>query len=153
MTGIELAVDLPSADQERLIAAALAGRERAYAPYSGFAVGAAVLAGEVAGDAAGDAVFAGCNVENASYGLTVCAERVALFTAVAAGARRITAVAVVTDTPAPTFPRGACRQVLAEFNGAMVVVCATVGGTVVRRSLSDLLPDSFGAAALPDRVQ
>jgi cytidine deaminase len=149
MTGTDLAVDLPSADQERLIAAALAGRERAYAPYSGFAVGAAVLAG----DASGDAVFAGCNVENASYGLTVCAERVALFAAVAAGARRVTAVAVVTDTPAPTFPCGACRQVLSELNGNMVVVCATVGGAVARRYLSDLLPDSFGAAALPDRVQ
>ena len=149
MTGSDLAAGLSAADQQRLIAAAAAGRERAYAPYSGFAVGAAVLAG--AGEDA--AVFAGCNVENASYGLTLCAERVAIFTAIAAGARRITAVAVVTDTPSPTFPCGACRQVLSEFNGAMVVVCATVGGAVVRRPLSDLLPDSFGAAALSDRVQ
>ena len=145
MTGTKHSIDLAASDQDRLIAAALAARRQAYAPYSGFAVGAAVLAG--------DTIFAGCNVENASYGLTLCAERVAIFTAIAAGAQRITAVAVVTDTPAPTFPCGACRQVLLEFNDAMVVICATVAGAVARRPLSDLLPDAFGAAALPDRVQ
>jgi cytidine deaminase len=153
MTGTDRSTDLSigrshalsTADQARLIAAALTARGRAYAPYSGFAVGAAVLAG--------DTIFAGCNVENASYGLTICAERVAIFTAIAAGAQRITAIAVVTDTPAPTFPCGACRQVLAECNGPLVVICATVAGAIARRLLSDLLPDAFGAAALPDRVQ
>jgi cytidine deaminase len=129
-----------------LVQAARAAQAKAYAPYSNFRVGAALESDS------GD-VFVGCNVENASYGLTICAERAAVCAAVSAGARRFRRAVVVTDSDPPAAPCGACRQVLSEFNRAMVVVCATVGGAVARRNLSDLLPDSFGAAALPDRVQ
>ncbi len=126
-------MDEPSV--RRLLETAERARDRAYAPYSRFRVGAAVLAG--------GEVFAGCNVENASYGLTVCAERVAVFSAVAAGQRRIDAVAVSTEAATPTAPCGACRQVLHEFGAAMTVIMSAGGGTLVRR-LSDLLPLAFG---------
>ena len=119
----------------RLVEVAARARERAYAPYSRFPVGAAVLAD--------GKVFAGCNVENASYGLTLCAERVAVFAAVAAGQRRIDAVAVVTNATTPTAPCGACRQVLHEFGPTMTVIMSAGGETLVRL-LSDLLPLAFG---------
>jgi cytidine deaminase len=136
----------PTARQQgRLIAAAREARERAYAPYSRFLVGAAVLAG--------GRIYRGANVENASYGLTICAERAAVFAAVNAGQRRIDAVAVYTDTPSPTPPCGACRQVLNEFGPQMTVLSATLAGAVTRARLSDLLPDSFGPESLPDGVQ
>ena len=135
-------------------------RDRAYAPYSRFSVGAAVRAQQagplpdVGAQQAGPlhrsgATFAGCNVENASFGLTICAERNAVFQAVAAGVRRIDAVAVVTDAPTPTMPCGACRQVLREFGPDMVVIGATVDGMIARYRLSDLLPGSFGPEDLP----
>jgi cytidine deaminase len=136
---------LGRSDEARLVAAATAARGRAYAPYSRFAVGAAVLAGRQ--------IFTGANVENASYGLSNCAERSAVFAAVGAGARTIEAVAVVTDTALPTPPCGACRQVLNEFGPQMTVISATVSGAVTRTKLSDLLPASFGPESLPDRVQ
>src|SRR6516162_4778763 len=100
---------------QELVRAARAASERAYCPYSHFPVGAAVLteAGRV---------FAGCNVENASYGLTVCAERSAVFQAVAAGERHVRAVVIYTPTPRPTAPCGACRQVLNEFGPDALVV-------------------------------
>lgn len=123
-----------------LVAAAAAARECAYAPYSRFLVGAAVLTG--------GRIFGGCNVENASYGLTICAERSAAFAAVSAGERRIDAVAIVTDTERPTPPCGACRQVLREFGPDMTVVSATVSGLRTTHKLSDLLPDSFGPESL-----
>jgi cytidine deaminase len=132
-------------DEARLIAAATAARSRAYAPYSRFAVGAAVLAGGT--------IYTGANVENASYGLSNCAERSAVFAAVGTGERTIEAVAVVTDTPRPTPPCGACRQVLNEFGPQLTVISATLGGAVTRSKLSDLLPASFGPGSLPDRVQ
>ena len=132
---------LTGADQERLIAAAERAREQAYAPYSRFRVGAAVLAGA--------AIYGGCNVENASYGLTVCAERAAVFAAVAAGARQIDAVAVVSDASTPVAPCGACRQVLHEFGPAMTVVMRGGGETRVR-PLAELLPIAFGAGSLLD---
>ena len=121
----------------RLIAAARAVRRRAYAPHSRFLVGAAVL------DDRGR-VHVGCNVENASYGLTVCAERNAVAAAVAAGAQRIRAVAVVTATRPPANPCGACRQVLAEFGAddMLVLLASTTGAASVRR-LGELLPLSF----------
>ncbi len=117
------------------MAAATAARRRAHAPYSGFAVGAALL------DSSGR-VHLGCNVENASYGLSICAERNAVAAAVAAGASRFAALAVVTDARPPASPCGACRQVLAEF-GDMPVVLANPEGEQIRTSVSDLLPLAF----------
>jgi len=95
-------------NRDTLVGAAWAVRDRAYAPYSKFRVGAALLAAD-------GRVFTGCNVENLSYGLTICAERVAVGTAIAAGASEFSAVAVVADTKVPISPCGACRQVMAEF--------------------------------------
>ena len=120
---------------KRLISAAGAAREHAYAPYSQFSVGAAVLAG--------GEVFPACNVENASLGLTMCAERVAVFFAVAAGYRRIEAVAIVGDPSNPTAPCGACRQVLHEFGPDMAVILLS-DGEPVAWSLASLLPLAFG---------
>ena len=130
---------MDTAQVESLVAAAERARERAYAPYSRFRVGAAVLAG--------GRVYDGCNVENASYGLTVCAERVAVFAAVAAGERQIDAVAVVTDAGRPVAPCGACRQVLFEFGPAITVIMQSGDRTAVR-PLAALLPDAFGPADL-----
>jgi cytidine deaminase len=124
----------------RLLEAAKAAQQRAYAPYSGFPVGAAVLtdAGEV---------FEGCNVENASFGLTICAERVAVLSAVAAGARKLRAVGLVTVIPAT--PCGACRQVLNEFGPDLDVIMAGPDGQPEVVPLRELLPRSFG----PDDLQ
>ena len=119
-----------------LVRAAAAVRRRAYAPYSKFHVGAAVLAG--------GSVHVGCNVENASYGLTVCAERVAVASAVAAGARRLEAVAVASGTAPPTPPCGMCLQTLAEFGGPdLPVVLAGKGGAREETTLGALLPRAF----------
>jgi cytidine deaminase len=119
-----------------LVAAARAARKHAYAPYSRFRVGAAVRAGR--------AVFRGANVENASYGLTVCAERVAVGAAVASGARRLDAIAIASGTRDPTPPCGACLQVLAEFGGPeLPVVLAGAGGRVVETTLGELMPRGF----------
>jgi len=125
-------------DEQRaaLVAAAREVQARAYAPASRFAVGAAVRAAD-------GRTFVGCNVENASYGLTICAERAAICAAVAAGARVVEAVAVVTDLDEPARPCGACRQVLAEFGRDMEVVLAGRGEEVTQTSLSALLPDPF----------
>lgn len=132
------------ADLDRLVAAAQQVRGRAYAPASGFAVGAAVLAVD-------GRVFAGCNVENASFGLTICAERAAVCAAVAGGARDLVAVAVATDLREPARPCGACRQVLAEFGRGMQVVLAGAGGARVATTLGALLPEPFTFADLdPD---
>jgi len=121
---------------EQLIEAARAAARRAYAPYSGFAVGASALGED-------GAVYTGCNVENASYGLTLCAERAAIFNAVSHGCRRFQALAIYTPTPEPTPPCGACRQVMAEFSPEMEIVCACDGPGRLRASLSSLLPSSF----------
>lgn len=106
-----------------LIAVATAARDAAFAPYSGFAVGAAL-------ECADGRIFSGCNVENLSFGLTCCAERVAIFTAVAAGGRDFRTIAIVADTQVPVSPCGACRQVMAEFNPGMRVVLSTLCGRV-----------------------
>lgn len=121
---------------EQLISEAEKVRENAYAPYSGFSVGAAVLAAD-------GSCYRGCNVENASYGLTVCAERNAISQAVAAGVRAITALAVVADTPEPVIPCGACLQVMAEFNPEMRVIMVGKNGISSERKLQDLLPHVF----------
>ena len=122
--------------KSQLIASALAARNHAYAPYSKFLVGAAVLTED-------GTLFTGTNVENASYGLTICAERIAAGGAVAAGHRRITAVAVATTGGAS--PCGACRQFLAEFGGAMKIyqVDADHPGSIIETSLDVLLPSQF----------
>lgn len=119
-----------------LVQQALDVRQHAYAPASRFHVGAAVLARD-------GRTFIGCNVENASYGLTICAERAAVCAAVAAGARELVAVAVATDLAVPARPCGACRQVLAEFGLGMHVVLVGRGGVRTDTTLSALLPDPF----------
>lgn len=125
-------------DQQReaLVQAAINAREKAYAPYSKFLVGAAVLTSD-------GQIFGGCNVENASYGLTICAERVAAGTAVAAGSREIIAVAVAT--PGGHSPCGACRQVLAEFGGGMTVLLVDTekSDNIRETTLDRLLPEQF----------
>ena len=117
---------------ESLIQSATTARLAAYAPYSNFQVGAALLAKD-------GRLFTGCNVENLSYGLTICAERNAIFAAVAAGAREFTAIAIVADTREPVSPCGACRQVMAEF-GDFKISCATLDGKVFESAVADLLP-------------
>jgi len=120
----------------RLVAAARAARRRAYAPYSDFQVGAALLAG--------GRIHAGCNVENVSFGLTVCAERGAVSAMVAAGARRLEAVAVASGTVPPTPPCGMCLQTLAEFAGPdLPVLLAGARGSRVETTLGALLPRAF----------
>jgi cytidine deaminase len=123
-----------------LLQAAQQAQKMAYAPYSRFAVGAALLATD-------GTIYTGCNVENASYGLGICAERNAIARAVACGARRFTAVAVVTDNG--VTPCGACRQVLAEFAPQMTVIVADTRGNQRIYSLAELLPDAFG----PEQLQ
>jgi cytidine deaminase len=123
------------------VAAAAAARERAFAPYSNFRVGAAL-------EAEDGTIVTGCNVESASYGLTICAERVALVKGVSDGHRRFRRVAVVTDTETPTPPCGACRQLLWEFAPDAEVVLANLSGKVLRYTVRELLPAAFDARQL-----
>jgi cytidine deaminase len=125
-----------------LISLAARARECAYAPYSGYAVGAALLGRS-------GQVYTGCNVENAVYSLTVCAERAALFKAVSEGERAFEAIAVVTSNGGT--PCGSCRQVLAEFGPDMQVLVATPTKLVDRKRVADLLPDAFGSLDLPPK--
>lgn len=120
-----------------LIEAATRARDRAIAPYSGFKVGAAIEAAE-------GRVFTGCNIENASFGLTVCAERVALWKALSEGEREFTGIAVISDADTPATPCGACRQVLWEYCGDIPVTLQTVSGVRHTVRLSELLPQPFG---------
>jgi len=126
---------------DSLVEAARRVRDRAYAPYSKFRVGAA-LEGE------DGSVHVGCNVENASYGLAMCAERVAVGAAVAAGVQRVRRVAVVTDVEPPAAPCGACRQVLAEFGPDAEIIAAGPRSTL-RWRMTDLLPAPFSGSQLP----
>lgn len=126
--------------EEGLIRAAVAVRRYAYVPYSGYAVGAAILGAD-------GRIFTGVNVENASYGLTICAERTAVFNAVSQGCKQILAVAVATENGGS--PCGACRQVLAEFAADIPVWLVDEAGHGRRTSLYTLLPDHFGPDDLP----
>ena len=137
-----LAMTIPTATLEELKRRAREVSMHAYAPYSGFRVGAAVLASN-------GEIHAGANVENASFGLTLCAERNAICEAVSRGARKIEALVVYTPTSAAAAPCGACRQVLHEFSADAVIVCCTDDATSERRySLRELLPGAFGAEQL-----
>ena len=122
--------------EERLVAEAAHSRGNALCRRSGFAVGAAI-------ESEDGKVYGGCNVENSTYGLTVCAERVAIWKALSEGKRGFTAVAVVTGADEPTPPCGACRQILWEFAGDVPVVSATTGGKRARWRLSELFPHPF----------
>lgn len=131
-------MDLAASQLRELTRRARVAAQHAYAPYSKFAVGAAVLTAQ-------GEIYAGANVENASYGLSMCAERNAIFHAVAQGSTAITALAVYTPTRTTTTPCGACRQVLAEFGADIVVLCCCdAAGGERRYRLADLLPDAFG---------
>jgi cytidine deaminase len=124
-----------------LIEAAIQARDRAHAPFSGFRVGAAVADDQ-------GRIFTGCNIESASYGLTLCAERVAVFKAVSEGARRLVRVAVVADTDILTPPCGACRQILWEFGRDAELILANLAGSEERLQVSALLPRPFDVSFL-----
>ena len=125
----------------KLIDAALAARENAHAPFSKFKVGAAIE------DQTGR-IFTGCNVENATYGLTICAERVAVFKAISEGVRNFTRIAVAADTDVLTPPCGACRQILWEFCGNAELILVNLAGKTESFRLKDLFPRPFDASFL-----
>jgi cytidine deaminase len=127
--------------EEALLAAARDARLRALAPYSGFSVGAAL-------EDADGRLHTGCNVENATYGLTMCAERVALFKALSDGARVFSRIAIVADTEGPTPPCGACRQLLWEYAGNLPIVLANLDRVSGRQLLAELLPLPFDRGRL-----
>ena len=127
-----------------LVSQALAARQHAVAPYSGFKVGAAL-------ETTDGRVFTGCNVENASYGLTVCAERVALWKALSEGAREFRGIAIVTESPTLTSPCGACRQLLWEYCGNIAVQLHSLQGLDAQYTLAELFPYPFPAEDSIDR--
>lgn len=123
---------------ERMLERAFGNQKRAYVPYSNFRVGACLLASS-------GTMYDGCNIENAAYGPTNCAERTAVFTAVCAGEREFDAIAITCSGDAPAYPCGVCRQVLSEFCAPeMPVLCANRTGDVTRLTLGELLPHAFG---------
>ena len=124
---------------EALLNAAKQARENAHAPYSNFRVGAALRASS-------GRIFGGCNIENASYGLTLCAERVAIFKAISEGERNFEAIAVVTDADVLTPPCGACRQIVWEFCGDVPVLLANLQGKRESVKMSDLFPKPFDSS-------
>ncbi len=132
------------ADRE-LLAAARAALRRSYSPYSGVQVGAALLGSD-------GRVFAACNVENAAYPLSVCAERNAIAKAISEGTRRFTAIAIATNQPRAVMPCGGCRQVLHEFAPRLRVLVAAPRGEVLECGLDELLPDAFGPDVLEERA-
>lgn len=135
---------MDAATRERLLDAAREVQCRAYAPYSHFRVGAAVLG-------TSGTIYRGCNVENSSYPVSLCAERGAIAAAVAAGETALSAVAIVADADEPCPPCGMCRQALAEFGPSMHVVLSGAGGRVRELTLDTLLPDHFGPDFLANR--
>jgi cytidine deaminase len=128
--------------QDELIARAVAARENAVAPYSQFKVGCAI-------ETADGRIFTGCNIENATYGLTVCAERVALWKALSEGAREFKQLAMVSAAGSPTTPCGACRQLLWEYCGDLPIFSQTLDGKHGTFRLAELLPNPFDDRQLP----
>lgn len=128
-------------NEKKLIEAATAARENAYAPYSNFKVGAAVEADD-------DNIYIGCNVESASYGLTVCAERVAIWKGISRGEKHFKRIAVVVDTEELTPPCGVCRQIIWEFCGDVPVILANLHGKTETVMMSELLPRAFDSKFL-----
>ncbi len=131
-------IEIPDKD---LVELAIEAMENGYAPYSKFKVGAALVTKDYY-------VFTGVNVENASYGLSVCAERVAVLKAVSEGHTSISKMAIVSSSGEKTFPCGACRQVLHEFSDGMQIIVAEGNGVVTKKMLEELLPHSFGRGDL-----
>ena len=124
-------------DKEQLLAESKIAREKAYVPYSKFQVGAALLDGN-------GNVYHGCNIENAGYSMTNCAERTAFFKAISEGVRDFKAIAIVADTPGPCSPCGACRQVMSEFcSPTMPVYLTNLNGDVQETTVGELLPGAF----------
>jgi cytidine deaminase len=128
-------------DSNSLLAAARSARENAHAPYSNFRVGAALRAKS-------GQIYTGCNVENATYGLTVCAERVAIFKAISEGERGFDAIAVVTDTEQLTPPCGACRQIIWEFCGDVDIILGNLKGKSETHRTAELFPKPFDSSCL-----
>jgi cytidine deaminase len=126
---------------EKMIKRAKGISKAAYSPYSKFPVGATVLTED-------GQIFDGCNVENASFGLTICAERNAIFHMVSQGKQQISAVVIYTPTPRPAAPCGACRQVINEFGPDALILSVCDGPEILKKRLSDLLPDPFGPRTL-----
>jgi cytidine deaminase len=125
-----------SVDEKKLIQKAREARRKAYAPYSKFKVGAAILSQK-------GKIYTGANVECASYGLTACAERVAVYQAVLCGERKFKKIVVIADSKDPITPCGLCRQVLSEFGDNLEVICVNLEGKIKRFKLKELLPFSF----------
>ena len=125
-------------NNKELIALAIRARENAVATYSDFKVGSVIVT-------TSGRVFAGCNVENSTYGLTMCAERIAIFKALSEGERAFAKIVVVADTPQPCYPCGACRQIIWDFAPGAEVVCANVQGDIEVFKAGELMPHAFGA--------
>ena len=142
-SAVPVAPSAPRSSAAALIAAARRARRHAIADFSGFAVGAAL-------ETQGGDIITGCNVENATFGLTMCAERVALFKALSEGHRAFRRVAVVSDTVSPTPPCGACRQLLWEFGGNVEVIMANLAREIARGPLESLLPLPFSRRLLAE---
>ena len=123
-------------EKEKLAKLAAQASLNSYSPYSNFPVGAALVTKD-------GKVFLGCNVENASFGLTNCAERTAIFKAVSEGNRKFTKIAISADSVLPAYPCGVCRQVMSEFAPNLQILVAGCGGDIIETSLSELLPNQF----------
>jgi len=122
---------------KKLLKIAEEARLKAYVPYSKFKVGAALLTKE-------GKIYTGCNIENASFGLTICAERVAIFKAVSEGSTQFEALAVICDSSKPCFPCGACRQIISEFGNETSIIISNLKGKIKISNINELLPDAFG---------
>lgn len=137
MSGKKEGEDTMKEEYKKLMKEAEKARKKAYTPYSKFKVGAAVLSAD-------GKIFTGCNIENASFGLAVCAERVAIFKAISEGSTKFKAIAVIGDTDKPCSPCGACRQVISEFGEDIPLIMANLKGDVKIKKVKELLPEAFG---------